>query len=244
MEAVMSFNLCTRDVALAVAALALVVVATPAKATQVFYDNFGTENGGVGQLNYGSVITDGSAGGYGSGGSFANWVVGRSTFSTSNNQGSVDLIGNGFYDLYPNHGLYVDMCGSTSACGSLKTRKEFGPGTYTVSISYGGPARGLGPDGLDVNFGGHNADTLLLANISTGVFKETVTLANAGYLTISDLNTNHNENQGAILFSAGVSAVPIPGSLVMFGTLIVGMMGFAGFRRKLGFSHAAPSTSR
>jgi hypothetical protein len=235
----MNFYLCTRNAAVTVAAFGLVAVTAPAEAAQVLYDNFATENGGVAQLNYGSTITDGSAGSFGSGGSFANWVVGRSSFSNSNNQGSVDLIGNGTYDFYPNHGLYVDMCGSTGACGSLTTRQEFGPGTYTVSINYGGPARGLGGDGLDVNFGGHNADTLLLANIATGTFKETVTLTSAGFLTISDLNHNHNENQGAILFSAGVSAVPIPGSLVMFGTLIVGLMGFAGFRRKLGFSHAA-----
>ena len=55
-----------------------------ANAGVIFSDNFNAENGGTGVLNYNS---------------FNNWTV---------TDGTVDLIGNGFFDFYPGNGLYVD----------------------------------------------------------------------------------------------------------------------------------------
>src|ERR1700722_6621813 len=85
----------------------------------VFSDSFNTENGGVPTLNY-----------FG----FANWTV---------PVGSVDLIGNGFFDLLPGNGLYVDMDGSTDQAGSLLSKSiSVGAGTYVFSYDLAGSQRG------------------------------------------------------------------------------------------------------
>ena len=44
-----------------------------------------------------------------------------SQFSVTN--GTVDLIGNGFFDFYPSQGRYVDLDGSTGNAGLLGTNK-------------------------------------------------------------------------------------------------------------------------
>jgi len=120
----------SRRIAAALAAFALCVGA-PAAHAQVYLlnDNFNTENGGVGQLNYTG---------------FANWNV----------SGAVDLIGNGFFDFYPGNGLYVDMNGSPGP-GTMtsKTTYNFLPGNvYTLSFDLAGSARGL-TDTVDVSLG-------------------------------------------------------------------------------------------
>ncbi len=47
---------------------------------------------------------------------FANWDV---------LDGFVDLIGNGFFDLLPGNGLYVDLDGSTGDAGKLISKTTF-----------------------------------------------------------------------------------------------------------------------
>jgi hypothetical protein len=87
--------------------------------TVLLEDDFNSENGGVGQLFY-----------FG----FANWLV---------TDGSVDLIGNGFFDFYPGNGLYVDLDGSiTYDAGKLTSKKEFTltPGTYELKFDLGNNA--------------------------------------------------------------------------------------------------------
>ena len=61
-----------------------------ARAATKLHENFGNENGGVAELNYTA---------------FRHFTV---------TAGQVDVIGDGTNDLYPGHGLYVDMCGSGS----------------------------------------------------------------------------------------------------------------------------------
>lgn len=68
--------------------LAAVSFATAAQADIVYQDDFNSENGGTGALNFSS---------------FTLWNV---------TDGGVDLVGNGFYDGYPGNGLYVDLTGS------------------------------------------------------------------------------------------------------------------------------------
>src|SRR5882762_10242764 len=81
---------------------------TASHAVVLLNDNFDTENGGVPQLNYSGL---------------ANFNV-----ANSGSGGAVDLIGNGSFDFYPGNGLYVDICGSSSACGILTTKQTFGAG--------------------------------------------------------------------------------------------------------------------
>jgi hypothetical protein len=82
----------------------------------MFFDDFNSENGGIGELDYGS---------------FVNWDTTR---------GTVDLIGNGFYDFWPGNGLYVDTEGNGYG-GTIVTKQLFNfvPGTtYTLSFDLAG----------------------------------------------------------------------------------------------------------
>jgi len=94
-----------------------------AQAGTLFSDNFNSENGGVGTLNYTG---------------FANWNV-------ASGGGAVDLIGNGFFDFLPGNGLYVDTEGSTGLGGTMVTKSTFNfvPGLdYTLSFDLAGDQRG------------------------------------------------------------------------------------------------------
>src|SRR4051812_5214176 len=76
------------------AVLAFCVLIQPARADVILLsDNFDAENSGNPQLNYFT---------------FANFDV---------TAGSVDLIGNGYFDAYSSNGLYLDSAGSTGQPG-------------------------------------------------------------------------------------------------------------------------------
>lgn len=93
-------------------------LAINANAAIIFEDNFDSENGGVGALNYNS---------------FANWSV---------NNGTVDLIGNGFFDFFPDNGLYVDLDGSTGDAGVMRNvQRGLTAGDYTLSFDLAGNQR-------------------------------------------------------------------------------------------------------
>ena len=108
--------------------------------TVLLRDNFDAENGGRGHLNFSS---------------FRNWYV---------DGGTVDLIGNGFWDFYPEHVLYVDLDGSTSNAGNLvsKTSFELEPGRYGLQFDLAGSPLS-GPNVVTVKLG--------------SVYKENFTLA-------------------------------------------------------------------
>jgi hypothetical protein len=125
-------NIANRLKMAGLAALLGLCVSQTAAAAVLLSDNFDTENGGVGMLNYNG---------------FANFTV-----SNSGAGGAVDLIGNGFFDFYPGNGLYVDICGSASACGVLTTKQTFAPGTYDIALSIGGNARESGTNATTVKF--------------------------------------------------------------------------------------------
>jgi len=100
---------------IAAAVLAFGVLIQPARADVILSDNFDAENGGTPQLNYFT---------------FANFDV---------TAGSVDLIGNGYFDAYPGNGLYVDSAGSNGQPGQITTTISFGAGTYDLTFLLGGP---------------------------------------------------------------------------------------------------------
>jgi hypothetical protein len=197
-------------------ALAAAISASAANATPLS-DNFDSENGGTPQLNY----------------------FGLSNFTVTNagSGGSVDLIGSGSggsaYDFFPGHGLYIDMCGSTSACATLSTNQVFAAGTYDVSISLGGNARSGTQTGTTVNFGSYS-NTVMLDMFELYVLNFTTTLGGASALTLGDLGLVA-PNMGNILFSVDITpsrqtgAVPEPISLALFGA---GLLGAAGLRRR------------
>lgn len=181
-------------------------------ATVIFSDNFNMENGGIGQLNYNS---------------FANWSV---------SNGTVDLIGSpGFFDFFPDNGLYVDLDGTSFQAGTFNSIGiPVTPGNYILSFLLAGSQRG------DVN--------TVQVNVSGGLASSTYTLASNVPLTLETMSfavmapttinlSFHNEgssnNIGLILDNVSLdrvsTAVPDSGSTaVLLGIAIIGLclMGF------------------
>jgi len=190
-----------RTLTFASVVLGLFALGSPASA-DVLPNQFDSENGGIGTLNYNG---------------FANFTV---------SSGTVDLIGNGYFDGFPGNGLYVDMAGSTNQFGALTTDTVYGPGTYQVTIGLGGPIyRGIS-DGVSVNWGTGSWSSGDLAGLSTNTFDFNITLTGSSAITIADLGDSGNANIGATLFGVTIdprSDVPEPFTLSLLGAGLAGM---------------------
>ncbi|MBN1688432.1 MAG: PEP-CTERM sorting domain-containing protein [Candidatus Omnitrophica bacterium] len=182
-----------------------------AQAAVIFSDDFNLENGGSGVTNYTG---------------FANWSV---------TNGSVDLIGNGYFDFYPGNGLYVDLDGSTHSGGTLDSGSvNLSPGDYVLEFVLGGSARSGSPsDTVRVTFGSlYTEDFTYAYNSGLHSISRNFSLASAtsGSLSFQQFGT---DNMGLILDNVKLSKVdkviPEPSSLFFLGT---GLLGLAGLKRK------------
>jgi hypothetical protein len=200
-------------------ALALLSGAANASTISSLSDNFATENGGRGSLNY----------------------FGLADFTVT--KGSVDLIGNGFFDNYPHHGLYIDLAGSTNQFGAITTKGTFGPANYVLTLDIGGPIYNGISDGAILTIGSNVFSTGDLAGLNEHVFTFDFTLQEAARLTIADAGHSGNANIGATLFDVSVvdpPSVSEPGTIVIFSAslLAIGFMRrqrsfFAGTRGRI-----------
>jgi hypothetical protein len=187
----------------------LLLVASTARANLI--DNFNSENGGVGQLNYSD---------------FANWTI-----ANASSGGTVDLIGNGFFDFYPGNGLYIDLDGTGNGVpGLLTTQQTFAAGTYTLSFDLAGSARGV-DEHVAVNFGPFSQTFFLPSSQGYTLFTETVTLAAPAQLSFQNVESG---NIGAILDNVSVAstAAPEPRSLTLLGLGTLCMVAYAWRRQR------------
>lgn len=178
-----------------VAGLLRATATVAAPADILLFDDFDSENGGQGAPVYSG---------------FKNWNA---------IDGNVALLGEGFLDVYPGHGLYVDLGGSsTDTPGALVSKKRFAlfPGvSYTLSFELGGNPANPGPaDTVRVSLGKAYRETFTLRNADplakiTRVF--TVKAPTGGKLRFGDVGSRGVDSEGLILDNVTLVAVPEAG---------------------------------
>lgn len=198
--------------------ISFILLSSAAQAATIFEDNFDSENGGVGALNY----------------------TGFSNFNVIS--GSVDLIGNGFYDYFPSNGLYVDLDGSTNTSGAIINTQFLDAGLYTLSFDLAGNQRN---SAVETTF----ADINLLFGNGTEANQTYSLNQNDGFTTFSlDFSTTTSsltaitfgaiggDNVGMLLDNIVITdrvatTVPEPSILALFGLGLAGF-GFASRKKK------------
>jgi hypothetical protein len=194
----------------------LVGTAGPGFAEILFFDNFDAYNGGSGALNYNFPNTD-------------KWKV---------TNGTVDLIGNGFYDLLSGNGLYIDLDGSSNDAGNMTSRAiNLTNGDYMLSFDLAGNNRFDQYDQVTVKVQiGQSSKIYSLAyNEPFQRFYQPFTInEDADMIPINILFSAYGgDNVGMLLDNVKLEdapAVPIPGAIWLLGS---GILGIIGYRKKV-----------
>jgi len=182
----------------------------------LFSDTFDSENNGAGALNYTGL---------------SQWNVVL---------GSVDLTGNGFHDVWPHRGLYLDLAGSTGWITYLQSKSTLlvqQGQTYRFSFDLAGSQSDTGFN-LAVALVTSPAPPVLLFDfIILGRhqdfthFSRTFTVAadTPAHLAFLHLGSG---TQGLLLDNVNFALVPWPSSLALMAVSLAGL-GLIRFRNRL-----------
>jgi len=179
----------------------------------MFQDDFNTENGGAEQLNYSS---------------FDNWNVYK---------GSVDLINSPGWFSQPldltGHGMFLDMDGSTSTSGGIRSKTNFFFETgiqYNLSFDLAGNNRSRGDDAIRVvaslqggpGSGNHEAKTFTL-NSNQDFMHYNLSFIGQGdtgkLIFRTNLGPHQNDNIGILLDNVMLERIEVaePAGLALIG---------------------------
>ena len=170
-----------------------------ARADLVLDSNFNGENGGVPTLNFASF----------------------SSFNVT--AGSVDLIGNGFFDFYPGNGLYVDLNGSTGVSGTLTSKLVFAPGTYQLSFSLGNNSSSNGTNSVTVSLDGYNETFSRTGAVPLETINRTLAVTSASSLVFAT-PAGDSDDTGIILDNVRLATIttttPEPSTVAMIASAV------------------------
>jgi len=118
--------------------------------------------------------------------------------------GTVDVIGDGYFDFYPGNGLYIDTDGSSSAPSpTIASVPTFGPGAYQVTFVLAGSTRG-DTNSVTVTFGTNTEVITLESSAPITTYVRSWVLVAPAQLTLT--HSSAIDFYGLILLSADVSA--------------------------------------
>lgn len=149
--------------------------------------------------------------------------------------GTIDVIGNGYFDFYPGNGNYLDMNGSTTQEATITTGSlglVLGQ-TYRLTFNFG-TNNNPGPFPVNLTFGlGSMAETIAmlsqpLPTLASAVY-DFVYDGSGDFLYFADTSGTPGDNGGPVIDNVSLSAVPLPAG----GLLLIGALGgLVGLRRR------------
>lgn len=185
-------------------ALAGLFAASLAQAAPVFQDDFDANSVGANMVPGGWTVTD----------------------------GSVDIVGPGFWDMIPGSGNYIDLDGSTVDAGLLSVSLSLTAGTpYLLAFDLAGNQRNNGYETVTVTFGTASLAASLPIETGWTAYTLSFTPLTSGLYTLGFQNSG-GDNHGMLLDNVSVAAVPEPGTLAMLLSGL-GMIGLIARRRSL-----------
>ena len=187
--------------------LLVMLVFSKAHAITSLTDNFDSETA---MLNYAG---------------FANWDV---------NNGTVDTVATGTFSIACSGGsaICVDLDGSTSDSGILSTKEKFDVGVYILSFDISGNQRGMADDTVEVIFGDYSETFTLASNAPWQTITRNVEVTNSMLDGTLSFENEGGDNFGIILDNVSVGVVPIPAAAWLFGSALLGLVGYSRKRSK------------